>query len=71
MISFNIPGYIIGRINLCIETFNVIMNSKPDKFHTSIVIISKDDYFKEIKEKLIAGGVSEQYMEYDSASKIY
>ena len=58
-----------GRINVCIETFNVIMNSKPDKLHTSIVIISKDDYVKEIKEKLIAGGISEQYLEYDNKSK--
>ena len=33
------------------------------------MIVSNDDYFKEIKEKLIAGGISEQYIEYDSASK--
>lgn len=65
----NIPDYIIGRINLCIDTFNVIMSSKPDKHHTSVVIISKNDHTKEIKEKLIAGGVSDQYLEYDSSSK--
>ncbi len=64
-----LPDYVMGRINVCIETFNVIMNSKPDKLHTSIVIISKDDYVKEIKEKLIAGGISEQYLEYDNKSK--
>ena len=67
--SFNIPGYIVGRINLCIETFNVIMSSKPDKLQTSIVIVSNNDYFKQIKEKLISCGVSEQYIEHDSASK--
>ncbi len=65
----NIPDYITGRINLCIETFNVIMSSKPDKHHTSVVIVSKNDHAKEIKEKLVAGGVSEQYLEYDSSSK--
>ncbi|HYP42529.1 MAG TPA: hypothetical protein VEQ18_00755 [Candidatus Nitrosocosmicus sp.] len=65
----NIPDYITGRINLCIDTFNVIMSSKPDKHHTSVVIISKNDHTKEIKEKLIAGGVPEQYLEYDSSSK--
>lgn len=64
-----IPDYITGRINLCIETFNVIMSSKPDKHHTSVVIISKNEHAKEIKEKLVAGGVSEQYLEYDSSSK--
>lgn len=67
--AVNIPDYITGRVNLCIETFNVIMSSKPDKHHTSIVIISKDDHTKEIKEKLTAGGVSEQYIEYDGSSK--
>lgn len=65
----SIPDYITGRINLCIETFNVIMSSKPDKHHTSVVIVSKNDHAKEIKEKLVAGGVPEQYLEYDSSSK--
>jgi hypothetical protein len=64
-----LPNYIIGRIKLCIETFGIIMNSKPDKFHTSILIISKDSHVKEIKEKLIAGGILEQCLEYDTISK--
>jgi hypothetical protein len=65
----DIPDYITGRINLCIETFNVIMSSKPDKHHTSVVIISKNDHTKEIKERLIAGGVPEKHLEYDGSSK--
>jgi hypothetical protein len=64
-----LPNYIIGRIKLCIETFGIIMNSKPDKFHTSILIISTDSHVKEIKEKLIAGGILEQCLEYDTSSK--
>jgi hypothetical protein len=64
-----LPNYIIGRINLCIETFDIIMNSKPDKLHTSVLIISKDSHAGEIKKKLIAGGISEQYLEYDAKSK--
>ncbi len=64
-----LPDYILGRINLCVETFNVTVNSKPDKLHSSIVIISEDDHIKEIKEKLLADGISEQYLEYDTTSK--
>jgi hypothetical protein len=64
-----LPDYILGRINLCIETFNVTVNSKPDKLHSSIVIISKNNHIKEIKEKLLAGGIPEQYLEYDTTSK--
>ncbi len=66
---FSLPEYIIGRINLCIETFNVVMSSKPDKFHTSIIIISKEDHSKKIKEILQSKGVPEKYLEYDNSSK--
>lgn len=68
-ISSNLPEYIIGRINLCIEIFNVVMSSKPDKFHTSVIIISKEEYNKEIKEILLSKGVPEKYLEYDNSSK--
>jgi hypothetical protein len=64
-----LPNYIIGRINLCIETFGIIMDSKPDKLHTTVLIISKDNHITEIKEKLIAGGIPEQYLEFDTNSK--
>ena len=67
--SIYIPDYITGRINLCIETFNTIMKSKPDKLQTSIVIVSDNNDFKAIKEKLILGGVSDRYMEHDPISK--
>ena len=67
--TFNIPGYVVGRINLCIETFNVIMSSKPDKLQTSIMIVSNSDDFNQIKEKLISAGISERCIEHDSASK--
>jgi hypothetical protein len=67
--GYILPGHIIGRINLCIETFNIIMKSKPDKFHTTIIIVSRSEYAKEIKGLLTKGGISEQYLEYDSNSK--
>ncbi|HEY6535398.1 MAG TPA: hypothetical protein VIY08_06320 [Candidatus Nitrosocosmicus sp.] len=68
-ISSNLPEYIIGRINLCTEIFNVVMSSKPDKFHTSVIIISKEEYNNEIKEILFSKGVPEKYLEYDNSSK--
>ncbi|HEX5519107.1 MAG TPA: hypothetical protein VFX18_01585 [Candidatus Nitrosocosmicus sp.] len=64
-----LPDYIVGRINLCIETFNIIMGSKPDKFHTSIVIVSDNEHIKQIRSLLITGGISEKYLEYDDNSK--
>lgn len=65
----SLPDFIIGRINLCIQTFNIIMKSKPDKFNTTIMLISENRYAPKIKERLIAGGISEQYIENDDSSK--
>lgn len=65
----SLPGFIMGRIELCIQTFNIIMKSKPDKFNTSIILISKNEYAGVITDHLIAAGISEQYIENDNNSK--
>jgi hypothetical protein len=67
--SIYLPDYIISRINLCIETFNIIMNSKPDRFNTYIIVVSDKELVDQIKFMLISGGISEQYLEYDNISK--
>ncbi len=64
-----LPDFIIGRIALCIQTFNIIMKSKPDKFNTSIILISKSEHTRVITDQLIDGGISEQYIENDNNSK--
>ncbi len=64
-----LPDFVIGRIALCIQTFNIIMKSKPDKFNTSVILISKNEYTQVITDRLIAGGISEQYIESDNNSK--
>lgn len=65
----SLPGFIMGRIDLCIQTFNIIMKSKPDKFNTTVILISKNEYARAITDHLIAGGISEQYLENDNNSK--
>lgn len=65
----SLPGFIMGRIDLCIQTFNIIMKSKPDKFNTTVILISKNEYARVITDHLIAGGISEQYIENDNNSK--
>jgi hypothetical protein len=65
----SLPDFIIGRIALCIQTFNIIMKSKPDKFNTSIILISKNEYTQVITDRLIAGGISKQYIENDNNSR--
>lgn len=64
-----LPDHIIERIDLGIKTFNIIMNSKPDKFNSSIIVIAENDDAEIIKERLISSGISKQYIEYDNVSK--
>ena len=65
----SLPGFIMGRIDLCIQTFNIIMKSKPDKLNTTVILISKNEYARAITDHLIVGGISEQYLENDNNSK--
>lgn len=65
----SLPDFVTGRIALCIQTFNIIMKSKPDKFNTSVILISKNEYTRVITDRLIDGGISEQYIENDNNSK--
>jgi len=65
----SLPDFILGRIALCIQTFNIIMKSKPDKFNTSIILISKSEHTGVITDQLINNGISEQYIENDNNSK--
>ena len=65
----SLPDFIMGRIELCIQTFNIIMKSKPDKFNTSVILTSKNEYAGVITDHLIAAGISEQYIESDNNSK--
>lgn len=67
--SNSLPDFIIQRINLCINSFNIIMKSKPDKYHTSIIIISSNNNEKIIKDRLIEAGITEQYIQIDTDSK--
>ena len=65
----SLPDFVSGRIALCIQTFDIIMKSKPDKFNTTVILISKNEYTRVIADRLIAGGISEQYIENDNNSK--
>jgi len=65
----SLPDFVTGRIALCIQTFDIIMKSKPDKFNTSVILISKNEYARVITDHLIDGGISKQYIENDNNSK--
>lgn len=69
-ITYNdLPDFVKSRIILCINTFNIIMKSKPDKFHTKVVLVAESRFSQIIIDYLKQNGVSSQYIEQDNISK--
>ena len=68
-VSYNsLPDFVKARIALCIQTFNIIMKSKPDKFNTTVILIAENVFSQIIKDRLVTEGISAQYIEQDSNS---
>jgi hypothetical protein len=65
----SLPDFVKARITLCVQSFNIIMKSKPDKFDTTIILVTENIFHKIIKDHLIAEGISAQYIELDNNSK--
>jgi hypothetical protein len=59
----SLPDFVKARITLCVQTFNIIMKSKPDKFNTTVILIADNIFSQIIKE------VSAHYIELDNTSK--
>jgi hypothetical protein len=64
----SLPDFVKARIALCIQTFDIIMKSKPDKFNTTVVLVANNDFSQVIRERLITEGISAQYIEQDNNS---
>lgn len=64
----SLPDFVKARIALCIQTFDIIMKSKPDKFNTTVVLVAKNDFSPVIRDRLITEGISAQYIEQDNNS---
>lgn len=65
----DLPDFVKARITLCINTFDIIMKSKPDKFHTKVILIADSQFSQIIVNYLNQNGVSSQYVEQDNTSK--
>ena len=65
----SLPDFVKARIALCVQTFNIIMGSKPDKFNTTVILITDTFFSQVIKDRLIIEGISAQYIEQDNTSK--
>ena len=64
-----LPDHIKERVNACLGTFKIIMESKPDKQKTLIIVVADEKSGKLIKEGLVKGGVKEDIIAIDSSSE--
>ena len=63
-----LPDYIIERVKLGLETYNMVMSSKADKHKTMVIIVGKPEPAQKVREALVQGGVKPDIIAIDSES---
>src|ERR671917_2731410 len=53
-----LPDYIRERIKVGLETYSMIMKSRPDKHKTMIMIVGAPGRASRVKNELVRGGIS-------------
>jgi hypothetical protein len=64
-----LPDHIKERVKVCLGTFKIIMESKPDKQKTLIIVVATEKFGKLVKEELVKRGIEERIIAIDSSSK--
>lgn len=65
----SLPDYVQERVNLAIETYNMIMKSRPDSHKTMVMIVGDAQPSEKVKEVLIKGGIKPDIIAIDTDSK--
>jgi hypothetical protein len=65
----SIPDYIKERVNVGLETHNIVMSSRPDKHKTMVIVVGKPESIVKVKDELVMGGVEERIIAIDSESR--
>nr|MDQ3975887.1 hypothetical protein [Thermoproteota archaeon] len=64
-----LPDYIKERIKLGLETYGMIMRSRPDKHKTMVMIVGAAGPAEKVKEELVKGGIREEIIAIDTDSQ--
>jgi hypothetical protein len=67
--SDELPNYIKERVKLGLETYAMIMKSRPDKHKTMVMIIGEPGAAAKVKDELIKGGISNEIIAIDTDSQ--
>lgn len=65
----SLPDYIHERIKLGLETYGIIMKSRPDHHKTMVLIVGEQLPSEKVKEELVKSGVKQDIVAIDSDSK--
>jgi hypothetical protein len=64
-----LPDYIKERIKLGLETYGIIMRSRPDKHKTMVMIVGDPGQAEQVKLDLVKGGIRDDIIAIDPDSK--
>jgi hypothetical protein len=64
-----LPDYIKERVKLGLETYDMIMKSRPDKHKTMVMIIGTQESAAKVKDELVRGGISNEIIAIDTDSQ--
>jgi hypothetical protein len=65
----SLPDYVKERIKTCLDTYKIVMSSRPDKHKTMVVIVDETDRAEKAKAELVKGGVDEKIIAIDPDSR--
>lgn len=63
-----LPDYILERVKLGLETHNMVMQSRPDKHKTMVMVVGEPGPAEKVKEALVQGGVKPDIIAIDTDS---
>ena len=65
----DLPDYIKERIKVGLETYGMIIRSRPDKHKTMVVIVGAPGPAEKVKQELVKGGIREEIIAIDTDSQ--
>lgn len=63
-----LPDYIEERVKLALETYGMIMKSRPDRNKTMVLVVGDQGPAEKVKEELVKGGVKPEIVAIDTSS---
>src|SRR5438105_4752063 len=64
-----LPDYVIERIKVGVETYGMILRSRPDKHKTMVMIVGEPEQAEKVKAALVHAGVKHDIIAIDSDSQ--